>query len=100
MPPALNLLGEYPGKFRSYLEAEHYSQQSIREGVRCIKALEGVMKERRVNIVDLDEDCAVNLIGSLGGCRSRRMANKYIVKNFVRFLTASGAGKAVVPPTR
>ncbi len=93
-----NPLGEYPEKFRSYLEAEHYSRHSIREGARCINALEKVMRKHRVDIIDLDEDRAVDLATKLTWKPSRRKGAVHIVKNFVRFLTASGAGKPVVPP--
>jgi integrase/recombinase XerD len=91
-------LGDYPEKFRSYLEAEHYSKSSIRECARFINDLDRLMKKKKVEIGDLDENHAVDLITSLRVSSSGKKRGRYIAINFVRFLTDSGAGKSVLPP--
>jgi len=92
-------LGGYPGEFRCHLEGQHYRRATIAEYTRCIDALGQLMKERGVDIKDLDEDLAVSLISSWERPLSQGKYPTFIVKSFVKFLTDLGAGRPVLPPT-
>lgn len=89
--------GDYPGQFRKVLESQHYAQTTVAEYVRCIGALGQRMRESGVDMKDLDEDRAVDLI--VERRRSRRKFSVYIVKRFVKFLTDSSVATTALPPT-
>jgi integrase/recombinase XerD len=91
-------LGDYPEKFLSNLEIEHYSRNTRDAYARYIHALNQLMKKHRVDIKDLDEDRAVALIMSLKWTLSRRKASLFMVRKFVMYLTDSGVAKPVLPP--
>ncbi|MDA2925423.1 hypothetical protein MYX65_12395, partial [Acidobacteria bacterium AH-259-L09] len=94
-------LGDYPCRFRSHLESQHYSRATIAQYARCIDALGQLMKEHGVDLKDLDEDRAVDLIISCERPLSPKTKYRtFIVKSFVKFLTDLGAGKPVLSPTK
>ncbi len=87
-------LGDYPGQFLSHMRSQHYSQDTIGEYARYIDALGQLMRERGVDLRDLDEDRAVGLITNLKPPLSREKHPVYAVKKFVKFLNDLGAGKS------
>jgi len=91
-------LADYPEKFLSHLKAEHYSKKSIRDYTKCLDVLSRRMRKRGIDVMDLDEGGAVALVTNSKRNPSRRKDRVCVVRNFIRFLTASGAGKPV-PPT-
>ena len=87
-------LGDYPCLFQSQLEGQRYSRPTIVDYARCIDALGQLMTERGVDLKDLDEDRAVNLINGWERPVSLKIRPTFIVKTFVKFLTDLGAGKS------
>jgi len=88
-------LGDFPGQFRSHLESQHYNQSTIAEYARYIDTLGQLMRERGVDLRDLDEDRAVGLITNLKPPLSRKKHPVYVVKRFLKFLNGLGAGKSL-----
>lgn len=55
-------LGDYLGQFRSRLENQRYSQASIIKYTRCIAALDQLMRKSGVDVKDMDEERAMDLV--------------------------------------
>lgn len=91
-------LSDYPEQFQRQLESQYYSPHSISRYGQCIDALGRQIRARGVYIRDLDEVQAVELITKSGQRSFRRKHNAFIVRRFVKFLTALGVTKPVSPP--
>jgi len=99
--PAMNFasLGDYPAQFRQHLSEQGYTEGTINIYLRCIGRLAERMKTEGVALGDLDEAQALALVTEPGRHRHRKPYAPWIVKRFVRFLTAQGVGKPPLPPT-
>lgn len=92
-------LGDYPCRFRTHLETQHYSRSTVAVYARCIEALGQLMKERGLELKDLDENRALELIISRQRPLPQGTHPTFVVKRFLKFLTDLGVGKPVSPPT-
>jgi integrase/recombinase XerD len=89
-------LGAYPEQFHQHLERQHYSPATIIEYTHCLNALGRQMKARHVDLKDLDEEFAVELIAHAEPLSSHHKHRHFIVRRFIAFLTPLG----VVKPQR
>ena len=89
-------LGDYWSQFQQHLESQHYSSATIIQYGQCIGALCRQMRAFNVGLKNLDENRAVDLIAR-SEYRSHRSKNSaFIIRKFVRFLTALGATTPVL----
>ena len=88
-----NPLGTYPKQFQEHLERQFYRPLTIGEYDRCLTALNTKMAELSVNLENLDEDTAMDLIAKSDLPSYRAKHNRFIVRSFVRFLVSFGAAK-------
>jgi site-specific recombinase XerD len=93
-------LGTYPEQFQRHLESQYYRPSTIARYDYCIKALRIQMIALGVNLCDLDEDRAVELIGRSPNRSFRSKTSASIIAAFVRFLAALGATKPVLRASR
>jgi integrase/recombinase XerD len=89
-------LGVYPKLFHRHLESQHYSAATLLKYSQCINALSRQMNTLNVDLKDLDDNRAVDLIAQLEPLAYRSTHNKFIVRSFIRFLTTLGVVKS--PP--
>jgi len=99
--PAMDFasLGDYPAQFRQHLSERGHTEGTIKVYLRCIGRLAERMKAEGVAIEDMDEAQALALVTKPGRNRDHGTYAPWIVKRFVRFLTAQGVGKPPMPPT-
>jgi integrase/recombinase XerD len=90
-------LGDYPSKFRSHLESQHYSPATIAGYGRRIAALGGLMRELQIDTGSLNERSAERLIGRLQPHSYRKSWTAFVVKRFVRYLIEQGATTSLPP---
>ena len=90
-------LGDYPSKFRSHLESQHYSPFTVAGYGRCIAALGGLMRELQIDMASLDERNIGRLIGRLQPYSARNRSTAFAVKRFVRYLVEQGATTSLPP---
>jgi len=88
-------LGNYPEKFLNYLRADHYSKKSIRDYTKLLNVLSRQMRKHGMDIMDLDDNRAYNLVTGLRQPSSQRKDILFSVRHFIRFLNASGAGQPI-----
>ena len=89
-------LGDYPEQFQRHLESQHYKPSSVAQYGHRIHDLGRQMKAHGVELTDLDEDQAINLITPLDFPSSRRKYNAFIIGSFMRFLNVQGVTKPVL----
>jgi integrase/recombinase XerD len=90
--------GDYPAQFQRQLQSQSYSPDTISQYGHCIDALSRQLEAHGVDLRDLDEVQAVELITISVQRSSRRKHSAFIVRRFVKFLTALGVTKPVFPP--
>jgi site-specific recombinase XerD len=88
-----NPLGDYPARFQRQLESQHYRPVTVAEYLRCIAVLGRQMAAAALELKDLDEVRAVDLIARSGHRSTCSKHNAFIVRTFVKFLTTVGATK-------
>jgi site-specific recombinase XerD len=91
-------LGRYVRPFQSFLENQHYSQERIYHYILCIEVLDRLMRESGIDVENLDESRAVNLVSKSD--KSSRWIKRadFPIRNFVKFLAGLGVTKAVLVP--
>jgi integrase/recombinase XerD len=80
-------LGDYPQQFQRHLESQHYRPATIAQYVHCMNALGCRMRAIDIELKDLDEDRAVDLITGSKPRSSRCKYQAFIIRSFVKFLT-------------
>jgi integrase/recombinase XerD len=90
-------LGDYPSKFRSHLESQHYSPFTVAGYGRCIAALGRLMRELQIDMSSLDERNIERLIGRLQPYSAGNRSTAFAVKRFVRYLVEQGATRSLPP---
>lgn len=96
-PPSSNdPLGDYPEQFQSHLESQHYRPATIVNYVHCMSALGRQMGALGIDLKDIDEDRAVDLITGSKPPSSLCKHGAFIIRSFVRFLAALGATKPLL----
>ena len=93
-------LETYPEQFQKHLESQHYRPSTIAHYGHCLNVLRRQMAALGVELHELDEDRAVELIGKSPYRSFRSKNNAFIVRTFVRFLSDLGVTKPIpaVPP--
>jgi site-specific recombinase XerD len=91
-------LGKYVRQFQSFQEREHYSRERINHYALCIEVLDRLMGESRVDVKNLDENAAINLVSKSDKSSSWKKRAEFPVRNFVKFLAELGATKVVLTP--
>ena len=89
-------LGTFPEQFQRHLENQHYSAETRAQYDQCINALGSQMTALSIDLKDLDEEKAAELIAKSDQQPYRSKHNRFIVKSFVKFLNAQGAAKPPV----
>jgi len=89
-------LDAYPEQFQKHLERQHYSPATILQYHHCLNALGSQMQARHVDLKDLDEERAVELIAQAEPLSSHSTYHRFIVRRFLTFLAPLG----VVKPRR
>jgi site-specific recombinase XerD len=86
-------LGTYLKQFQTHLEQQFYSVKTIAEYDQCLVALGDQMRTLSIDLKDLDEETAVDLIGKsdLPPCHAKH--NRFMVRRFIRFLVGIGVAK-------
>jgi hypothetical protein len=88
-----NPLGTYPKQFRKRLERQFYTPATVTLYDRCLSALSNKMEELSIDLNDLDEEAAVNLIAKSDLPSCHAIHNRFMVRGFVRFLVGEGVAK-------
>jgi site-specific recombinase XerD len=88
-----NPLGNHQRQFQIHLERQFYRPDTIGYYDRCLTALNSKMDEIGIDVKDLDEETAVNLIAKSELPRYRTKHNRFIVRSFIKFLVVQGVGK-------
>ncbi|MGH6837504.1 MAG: tyrosine-type recombinase/integrase [Methylocella sp.] len=97
--PHFELFGHHLGRFRQHLIDENHAESTVRQYIRCIGILAGMMKAERITLDNLDEDQALELVAKTGWSAERRTYAAFMAKRFVRFLAEQGIGKPSLPST-
>jgi hypothetical protein len=87
-------LCEYLKQIKKHLENQHYSRDGMIQYSRCINALGCQMKAFNVDLNDLDEERAVDLISESDQPPYRCKHDRFVVKSFVKFLKTLGVAKS------
>jgi integrase/recombinase XerD len=85
----------YAAQFRAHLESLHLSRLTLVKYDRSIEVLRGEMKAFSIELKDLDEAKAVDLIGRAAQPPYLKTHNVFAMKTFVRFLVGLGAAGPV-----
>jgi len=93
-------LGTFPRQFQRHLEGQYYSPKTIADYGHCINVLRNQMTTLGVELRNLDEDQAVELIGKSPYRSFHTKASASMVRAFVRFLATLGATKLVLRASR
>ena len=91
-----NPLGAYPEQFRKHLESEHFSPATIAQYERCLNVLGSQMSALNIDLKDLDENRAVELIARPEQQSYRRKHNAFIIRSFIKFLIGLGSVSPVL----
>jgi integrase/recombinase XerD len=89
-------LGDYPQQFQKHLERQHYRPSTIEQYAHCLDAFGAKMKALDIDLKDLDEDRAADLITASKPRSSRCKHEAFIIRSFIRFLTGLGAAKPLL----
>jgi integrase/recombinase XerD len=95
---AYGALGEHARHYIDLLRTQKYNRSSISQYRRCLAHLGGLMSEKRLEVADLDEVTAVELVAAIGELEGLRTSATFIAKRFVGFLADQGLSKRL-PPT-
>src|SRR5437016_5721950 len=90
-------LGNYPSRFRSHLEGQHYSPSTIAVYGRCIAALGELLRGLQIDTASLTESITERLIKRLQRRSCRKTWTAFAVKRFVRYLIEQGAAPSSLP---
>jgi site-specific recombinase XerD len=92
-------LSDYPEHFLKHLQSQHYSAATIAQYKHCVNVLASQMGALNVDLKDLDEDRAVDLIARSEQQKQRssgRKHNAFIIRSFIKFLTGLGSVKPML----
>ena len=88
-----NPLANHPKHFQAHLERQFYRPATMADYDRCLTALNGKMAQLAVELSELDEATAVDLIGKADLHPYRAKYRQFMVRSFVKFLVGQGVGK-------
>lgn len=91
-------LGDYPPRFKSYLETQGYKPITIADYSRCVGVLGELMQKHRIALGDLSEAQSAQLIAQETWLTGLDPHAVYRVKRFVQFLREQGIGKSEPAP--
>lgn len=92
-------LGDYPHRFKVYLEGQGYKPATVVGHVRCVNALAQLMQQHGIALGDLNEAAAAGLFAQADSRSYPRGVAKSAVKGFVRFLIEQGVRTSAVATT-
>lgn len=90
-------LGDYREQFLRQLQSRYYSPKTIARYGHCIDALDRRLQEHGVDIRDIDETRAVELIASCAQPYTHRKHYAFIARRFAEFLAVLGVTKPALP---
>jgi len=96
---AYGALGEHARHYIDLLRTQKYNRSSISQYQRCLAHLGRLMSEKRLEVADLDEVTAVELVAAIGELEGLRTSATFVAKRFVGFLADQGLSKRLPPPT-
>jgi site-specific recombinase XerD len=96
---AVQLFGDHLDQFRQHLFDQHYTDDTVRQYMRCISVLAELMKLEKIALDDLDLAQALALVAKTGWINRRRTYAAFMATRFIRFLTEQGVGKPPLPRT-
>jgi site-specific recombinase XerD len=92
-------LGDYPHRFKAYLEGLGHKPGTVREYVRCVGTLGELLQQHKIALGDLGEAQAVDLLAQTKYHSSCHTSTDYMVRRFFQFLRDQGAPTRVATPT-
>jgi integrase/recombinase XerD len=96
---AYGVLDDHARRFIQLLAHHRYNRSSISQYKRCLAHLGRLMSRAQLELVDLDETMAMELLAEVEELKQSNTTAAFIVKRFVRYLAELGIGKPLPPPS-
>ena len=91
-------LSAYAQQFKTYLEHQQYRKSTIYEYLVCVDAFSQLLKQREIDIRNIDESQVTRLLEGAQELCLRKKSAAFVIQSCIRFLCSIGVAKPL-PPT-